>query len=326
MSRTNAFQLVTAIVLAMVGIAPLDRAAGWFDNFNDGSTQDGVPVTWLEDLGGLGIFPGDYDASSGDYVLTPVADGHDESIMASFVPSDSFTDTYVRAQGIVLPDPNDPENDGGNLVLLGRVNPEQLTGYLVYFDVSGNLNLQTLVGGTATDIGTTFDAPFNAGSEVVVELNIVGDQLSAFAWLADDPNGKPAEPQVTATDTMFTTGVAGVAFAEDDDNTHGIFRYASAQGTPFVDTLPGDFNSDGVVDAADYVSWRNGAANPTDYETWRANFGAGAGASAAGLGASANVASIPEPASWVAGLIALGACWVNLHGSRSNGRCFAGRI
>jgi hypothetical protein len=116
---------------------------------------------------------------------------------------------------------------------------------------------------------------------------------------------------------LFTAGVAGIAYAEDDPNTSGIYRYVSAQNTPFVDTLPGDFNTDGVVDAADYVAWRNGAANPTDYETWRANFGAGASASAAGLGASANVASVPEPASWVAGLIALGACLVHSRTCRS---------
>jgi hypothetical protein len=301
----------SAILVSMLGIASAAHAAGWFDDFNDGDVKDGNPVTWLEDLGGSGLFPGDYDASSGDYVLTPAADGTDESIMLSLVPSVTFTDTYVRTQGIVLPDPNDPENDGGNLVLLGRVDPEQLNGYIVYFDVSGNLNLQVLFGGVGTDIGTTFDAPFNASSEVVVELNIVGDQLSAFAWLADDPNGKPAEPQVTAVDTTYTTGVAGIVYAEDDDNTFGIFRYATAQDTPFVDSLPGDFNVDGKVDAADYVHWRNGPADPADYQIWSANFGTG-------LSASSQVASVPEPAGWLLALLAITGLrrWIGGRGSR----------
>jgi hypothetical protein len=49
---------------------------------------------------------------------------------------------------------------------------------------------------------------------------------------------------------------------------------------------PGDYNDDGTVDAADYVSWRNagpsdvlpnddtpGVVNSSDYQVWRANFG-----------------------------------------------------
>ena len=36
----------------------------------------------------------------------------------------------------------------------------------------------------------------------------------------------------------------------------------------------GDFNSDGTVDAADYVVWRKTINTPTAYDTWRANFGA----------------------------------------------------
>ncbi len=74
-------------------------------------------------------------------------------------------------------------------------------------------------------------------------------------------------------------------------------------------TLAGDFNLDGKVDAADYVSWRKGnSPNPNslaDYNTWRANFGAGPGAGA-GLGTS----TVPEPASaglFLLGLVAL--CW-----------------
>jgi hypothetical protein len=39
--------------------------------------------------------------------------------------------------------------------------------------------------------------------------------------------------------------------------------------------LPGDFNGDGLVDAADYVVWRRGGAayTPSDYITWRTHFG-----------------------------------------------------
>ena len=64
-----------------------------------------------------------------------------------------------------------------------------------------------------------------------------------------------------------------------------------------VQQIPGDFNQDGKVDAADYVVWRKdpGAFGGSQgYADWRANFGAMQGAgSGAGLGA------VPEPSTTV---------------------------
>jgi hypothetical protein len=299
-ARLRFFVGLVIVVALLLGIHSEAYSAGWLDNFNDGSITDGNPVMWLTDLGGSGFFPGAYDASSGDLVLDP-DDASPTRQMSALVPAFSFTDTYMRTQGKVLPDPNNPANDGGNLVLTARVDPMNLTGYLVYFDVSGNLNLQILAGGTTQDIGTTFDAPFNAGSEVVLELDIIGSELSAYAWLADDPNGKPATPQVTATDASFTSGIAGAAYAEDDPFTSAVYRYVAAQDTPFIDGTPGDYNGNGTVDGADYVVWRNGgplqhevatlgSVTPEDYDAWRSRFGNTAGS---GLGGGA---AVPEPA------------------------------
>jgi hypothetical protein len=72
--------------------------------------------------------------------------------------------------------------------------------------------------------------------------------------------------------------------------------------------LPGDFNGDGAVDAADYVVWRHGLGSPytqADYDIWKAHFGetTGSGASATG---SANVnTAVPEPCAIVLAAIAL---------------------
>jgi hypothetical protein len=200
---------------------------------------------------------------------------------------------------MVLPDPLLPEDfKDGNMVLTARINPQLLTGYLVYFDSGGSLQLQILEPGqggqvTTRDIGTSFEAPFNANEEVVVELNVVGDQLSAYAWLADDPNGKPAAPQATATDATYAAGIAGLAYAEDDLFTSVVYRWAEARDTPFVDALAGDFNGDGSVNAADYVVWRKGEPGGTfdqdDYNDWRMNF-----SSPSGNGSLAG-AAVPEP-------------------------------
>jgi hypothetical protein len=67
--------------------------------------------------------------------------------------------------------------------------------------------------------------------------------------------------------------------------------------------VPGDYNNNGVVDASDYVIWRNGGplqnevsgvtsgnVTPEDYDAWRARFGNTSG-SGAGSGSA-----VPEPA------------------------------
>ena len=75
---------------------------------------------------------------------------------------------------------------------------------------------------------------------------------------------------------------------------------------PAVPGVPGDYNGNGRVDAADYVLWRKGGAllnevdtpgtvNAADYTAWRARFGnpsgSGAGASVTGFA----IAAVPEP-------------------------------
>src|SRR4051812_38370818 len=58
--------------------------------------------------------------------------------------------------------------------------------------------------------------------------------------------------------------------------------------------LPGDFNFDGKVDAADYVVWRKGLGTthtPNGFGLWRAHFGQLAGSR------TLSNASVPEPVS-----------------------------
>ena len=82
-----------------------------------------------------------------------------------------------------------------------------------------------------------------------------------------------------------------------------------------INTLPGDYNRDGNVGAADYVVWRDSNGAAPDYQVWRSNFGATIvreSDSAVGAERLADgAAGIPEPASamlataflltWIAG-------------------------
>ena len=79
------------------------------------------------------------------------------------------------------------------------------------------------------------------------------------------------------------------------DVTTGILTVGS--GGP---GLPGDFNNNGVVDAADYTLWQdglNGAYTQADYLVWKNNFG-----NSSGGGSSA---AVPEPTCWMMLVIGL---------------------
>jgi hypothetical protein len=85
--------------------------------------------------------------------------------------------------------------------------------------------------------------------------------------------------------------------------------------------LPGDYNSDGIVDAADYVVWRksldqtelalaadgngDGEVNAEDYAVWRANFGRLHLTGARVATAASTLPAIPEPPSFLLFVIAL---------------------
>ena len=58
--------------------------------------------------------------------------------------------------------------------------------------------------------------------------------------------------------------------------------------------IPGDFNHNSVVDAADYVVWRNTAGPASDYNIWRANFGRSSG-TGSGVTFDSAASSVPEP-------------------------------
>jgi hypothetical protein len=88
---------------------------------------------------------------------------------------------------------------------------------------------------------------------------------------------------------------------------HGVFDYeqmteaALAINAAARDSLPGDFNLDGNVDAADYTVWRDGNLGPEKYVEWKAHFGE----SLTQSGPAAVSATVPEPISFKSVLTAI---------------------
>jgi hypothetical protein len=105
-------------------------------------------------------------------------------------------------------------------------------------------------------------------------------------------------------------GIAGVSAARQIGTLDATFDNVSATAVP-EPRLVGDYNQNGTVDAADYVVWRTGLGTTytqTDYDVWRANFGQSAGSGAALPSAEPLSAAVPEPASFVLLMMAVGCC------------------
>jgi uncharacterized protein YjbI with pentapeptide repeats len=148
------------------------------------------------------------------------------------------------------------------------------------------------LGGT---LELTFAGDVNLASQV-------GRTFELFDWTGVDPTGlfAVASPHIWDLSQLYTTGEVKLAA---------------------VGPLPGDYNGDGIVDAADYIVWSAnlggatllnrsphlaGPVGPADYAFWKAHFGntlAVTGSAGAALSA-AYPAAIPEPTTL--GLAALG--------------------
>ncbi len=148
------------------------------------------------------------------------------------------------------------------------------------------------------------------------------DSLGNFQWTglagtADWDDVKVVMNFTTDTWTVTLNGVSSgdLTFRNDGDYSTAaslLFNASTGHETGYTDDfkvyigavpigVPGDYNNNGVVDAADYVLWRNGGplqnevdapgtVNSADYTAWRARFG-----NTSGAGSAVGPAAVPEP-------------------------------
>jgi hypothetical protein len=111
----------------------------------------------------------------------------------------------------------------------------------------------------------------------------------------------------------FTNGSGSISRYSFNGTFLSTFATPSEDGfteaTAFVvvptPSLTGDFNNDGVVDAADYVVWQKTSPTiPSGYDDWRRSFGESEPAGAGAIGAD----PVPEPACALVLCIAILAC------------------
>lgn len=129
---------------------------------------------------------------------------------------------------------------------------------------------------------------------------------------------------------MFETTISLPDGVQSLDLTFLTAGSASATGSFYIDDISaevlasigvaGDYNHNGVVDAADYVIWRDsvgtsgsglaadgngdGMVNQLDYDVWRQHYGQTSGS---GAGQSSNVPESPSAVLFILGALGLAA-------------------
>jgi hypothetical protein len=152
----------------------------------------------------------------------------------------------------------------------------------------------------------------NNGTGVVQGTGALGGTLSNADGTINFPEGATVSAVFGSTKYNWTISYSGNITWTDQANSVVSAITGTTTGKDVVliglsseaitpPGVQGDYNNNGVVDAADYVLWRNGgpiqnevsgvtpgSVTPEDYTAWRARFGNNSGA---GSGASA----VPEP-------------------------------
>jgi autotransporter-associated beta strand protein len=194
------------------------------------------------------------------------------------------------------------------------------------------LNTGTVLGGTGTiasdvsNSGNVDAGSFLSGVPQVGTLHVGGNYTQAAGGIFSvELAGLAAHDELIATGSATLGGTLAVSltsgFTPAVGNTFEIMTASGFGGSKFATTnlpalsgglswnvnygttnvvlsvsIPGDFNNDSAVNAADYATWRKGLGTTYtqgDYDLWRAHFGQPGGP---GAGLSSGGA-VPEPAS-----------------------------
>jgi hypothetical protein len=263
--------LSSSMIVCLAFAAAQASAATVVDSFDeiiywigDGANKSALVIDWSEATGvgdsTVWGFRWD-DAATGQDLLQAVVRG-DERLYGK------FDYNFARLFGLGY--------DKDQATPFG-ITPETL------FDEQGiaNVNENQADLAVATDPGDLYGEGWKIGDFWHYSLRPGGFDA---AWASN--------PQGMGSHNLNDGDVVGWTFST-------LFNYSSFPDDPLpaaaaVSPLSGDYNLDGVVDAADYVVWRDTLGDPASYAVWRENYGT----AQSGLSvAPASASSTPEPAS-----------------------------
>ena len=194
----------------------------------------------------------------------------------------------------------------GDLVMPGIIAPGESAGTLTLLDdltlVNGS-SLEIEVGGTQS--GVVFDLLQVVGLASLsgeLQVTLIDDFLPQIGDAFEILNAFGGVEN-TFESTVLPTLEEGLSWSVEYGSNYVLLAVQAA-----ATLLPGDYNRDGVVNAADYVLWRDtlgsmdsldadgnlsGTVDEGDFPVWSANFG---NANSSGNGTeSFATSSVPEP-------------------------------
>jgi hypothetical protein len=203
---------------------------------------------------------------------------------------------------------------------------EQIIAQLApLYNGPGQAKLDFFVENLSDDGPVPMSSGNGAGNNLLDWVNLGGDTMiqALDSWLAHRPDRDPQLDSLNpATGIELAYNAYGTRFFElyVADLDGAVDGALDAAGRPLVDdlrawhrtltsqrTMPGDYNADGLVDAADYSVWRDnlgsGVQLPNDdtpgvetddYDRWKSHFGA---TSSGDAGILVRAIGVPEPTS-----------------------------
>jgi len=173
-----------------------------------------------------------------------------------------------------------------------------------------------LTTSSSATAGQVSEEVHNFGETYFVVMKVLASATAnhqVFAKLyaagSEPPTVEPTEWDLAATAAAAVTASIDRVRMSAGLNAWGAIDEIRV-GTTWADvtspatTLPGDFNFDGTVDAADYVVWRKNAGLSTEYDEWKAHFGEMGGVEEGTGSIAGGRATVPEPSALA--LIVLG--------------------
>ncbi len=278
--------------------------------FDEAGSPTGAPETWYnhphifnpDDPSGRGdisYIPHTNNDGWGDYEMIRVGDTY--YLFADDHPSGGS----IRLGYWYSDDINAPFTYGGPLGVSGHPDPTAGFAEGQFFIMTQNADIIS-------------DGPWVDAVSVQVGVDTDGDEVADF-W-TDWQDVSETYGRIDGFAKVFSVDPASIDLSSLPDGYGIQFRYrttdmAAVMESVVFESMPvspllGDFNDDGVVNAADYTVWRDnlgatdestinyagdgiGGVDAADYGLWRANFGATLGTLASSNG------PVPEPSTIV---------------------------